>query len=225
MLHDDVVAVRVDADVAVAGEGELHHAAEDAVRAMFAAHAVDYVVGEGIVEPLTVVNLLVGRFRRWQKREIAHDFPVVLNHETSCLPDIVLHNFYRRVAVNPLLPVARCLHLLPCLVEDWHNVGNVGCGGRTDDSRIVVNHLFCNLLDIWVGTLLETLRATSLPMYHLHCFNTSLCANLTHINTRRQRREIKQGVVDAGGLQRFWLAKHCATGQIQYRDADGGVLV
>ena len=45
MLHDDVVAVRVDADVAVACEGEFHDAAEDTVRAVFAAHAVNHMIG------------------------------------------------------------------------------------------------------------------------------------------------------------------------------------
>lgn len=45
MLHDDVVAVGVNADVAVAGEGELHDATENAVRAVFAAYTVDDVVG------------------------------------------------------------------------------------------------------------------------------------------------------------------------------------
>ena len=63
VLHDDVVAMRVDTDVAVAGEGELHHAAEDAVRAVFAAHTVNDVIGEGVVNPLTLENLLVGRLR------------------------------------------------------------------------------------------------------------------------------------------------------------------
>ena len=63
VLHDDVVAMRVDTDVAVAGKGELHDANENAVRAMFAAHAVDDMVGEGVVEPLTVVNFLVGGLR------------------------------------------------------------------------------------------------------------------------------------------------------------------
>ena len=63
VLHDDVVAMRVDTDVAVAGKGELHDANENAVRAMFAAHVVDDMVGEGVVEPLTVVNLLLGGFR------------------------------------------------------------------------------------------------------------------------------------------------------------------
>ena len=45
MLHNDVISVSVDADVGLAGEGERHHAAEDAVRAVDAAHTVDDVVG------------------------------------------------------------------------------------------------------------------------------------------------------------------------------------
>ena len=140
VLHDDVVAVRVNADVAVARECKFHHVAEDAVRAVFAAYAVDYVVGEGVVEPLTVENLLVGGFRRRQKSEISHDLPVVFNHETALLFDVVHHDLHRRVAVDPLFPVARSLHFLPCLVEDWHDVGDVRIGGGTNDSGRSVLH-------------------------------------------------------------------------------------
>lgn len=60
VLHDDVVVVRVDADVAVVGKGELHDAAEDAVRAVFTAHAVDYVIGEGVVDRRDVRPLSAG---------------------------------------------------------------------------------------------------------------------------------------------------------------------
>ena len=64
VLHDAVVAVGVDTDVAVAGEGELHDAAEGAVRFRHAGDAVDDMVGQGIVEPLAVVDGAVGGFGR-----------------------------------------------------------------------------------------------------------------------------------------------------------------
>ena len=143
VLHNDVVAVGVDADVGVAGEGEVHHAAEDAVRAVQAAHTVDHVVRPGVVEPLATENLLVGGLRRRQEREIAHNLPVVFNHEAAITPDVILDGLHRRVAVNPLLPVARCLHFLARIVEDRHNARNVRLGRGTDCPR---NCCFC-LLD------------------------------------------------------------------------------
>lgn len=56
MLHDAVVAVGIDADVAVVGEGELHDGMEDAVRFREAGDAVDDMVGQGVVDPLSVVD-------------------------------------------------------------------------------------------------------------------------------------------------------------------------
>ena len=106
VLHDAVVAVGVDADVAVAGEGELHNGMEDAVRFREAGDAVDDVVGLAVVEPLPVVDSAVGGFGRGQEGEVGHDAVVVFHHEGAVTLHVCLHRLQRRVPVDPLLRVA-----------------------------------------------------------------------------------------------------------------------
>ena len=45
MLHDVVVLVRVDADIAISFKAEVHDALEDTMRVGIAGDAVDHVVG------------------------------------------------------------------------------------------------------------------------------------------------------------------------------------
>ena len=106
VLHDAVVAVGVDTDVAVAGEGELHDGVEDAVCFRHAGDAVDDMVGQGVVEPLTVVDGGVGGFGRGQEGEVGHDAAVVFHHEAAVSFYIGLHHLQRRVAVDPLFRIA-----------------------------------------------------------------------------------------------------------------------
>ena len=106
MLHDAVAAVRVDADVAVAGESELHDSVEDAVCFRKAGNAVDNVVGLAVIKPLSVVDGAVGGLGRGQEGEVGHDAAVVLHHKSTVPLYICLHRLQRRVPVDPLLRVA-----------------------------------------------------------------------------------------------------------------------
>ena len=106
VLHDAVVAVGVDADVAVAGEGELHNGVEDAVCFREAGDAVDDVVGLGVAEPLAVVDSAVGGFGRRQEGEIGHDVSILFDHEGAVSLHICLHRLQRRVPVDPLFRIA-----------------------------------------------------------------------------------------------------------------------
>ena len=63
VLHDVVVAVGVDADVAVVGETPFYNCTEDAVDVREAGYAVDYVIGESVVQPVAVKDFAVGRLR------------------------------------------------------------------------------------------------------------------------------------------------------------------
>ena len=63
VLHDTVVAVGVDADVAVFGKRIFHDVPENMVGVREAGDAVDDMVGLLVVEPLSLVYLLVSRFR------------------------------------------------------------------------------------------------------------------------------------------------------------------
>jgi len=79
---------------------------EDAVRFREAGDAVDDVVGQGVIEPLTVVDGAVGGFGRGQEGKVGHDAAVVFHHEGAVSLHVCPHRLQRRVAVDPLLRIA-----------------------------------------------------------------------------------------------------------------------
>ena len=88
MLHDAVGAVRVYANVGVAGEAPVHDGFEDSMGVGGAADAVDDVVGKSVVEPGAVVDLGVGRFRRGDECEVCDDTGVFFDYETVLVFDV-----------------------------------------------------------------------------------------------------------------------------------------
>ena len=62
MLHDGVVAVSIDADIAVVGKAEVHDAFEDTMSIGLTGYAVDHVIGQLVINPTTIVNLGIRRF-------------------------------------------------------------------------------------------------------------------------------------------------------------------
>ena len=141
VLHDSVVAVRVDADVLLVGKAEVHDVAEDAVDVGSARNAMDDVIGQGVVEPLAVVDFRVGGLGRAQKRKIAHNPSVFLDDEAAILCDVGPYRFERGVSLFPLRGIARrchdvlccCEHLDDSLAVLWQGCAadesvSVGCG-------------------------------------------------------------------------------------------------
>ena len=142
VLHDAVVAVRVDTDVAVAGEGELHDSVEDAVRFRETGDAVDDVVGLAVVEPLPVVDSAVGGLGRGQEGEVGHDATVVFHHEGAVSLHVCPHRLQRRVPVDPLLRIAVGRHdaLGGCEnLKDSLSVLRQTCGADREEGRHYLN--------------------------------------------------------------------------------------
>ena len=75
VLHDTVVAVGVDLDVAVlvVCETPVHDSLEDAVGSGGTADAVDDMVGKGVVKPVAFVDGVVGGFGRRNEGEVGDD--------------------------------------------------------------------------------------------------------------------------------------------------------
>ena len=88
VLHDMVVAMRVDADIPVVTEAEVDDGAEDAMRLGDACNTVDDMIRLLIVEPLPTLYLGVGGFRRRQEGEVGHDRAIVDNHKGSTFFDV-----------------------------------------------------------------------------------------------------------------------------------------
>ncbi len=85
VLHDMVVAMRVDADIPVVTEAEVDDGAEDAMRLGEACDTVDDMIRLIIVEPLPTLYLGIGGFRRRQEGEVGHDCAIVGNHVAPTL--------------------------------------------------------------------------------------------------------------------------------------------
>jgi len=106
VLHDGVVAMGVDADVRFAREAVVHDAAEDAVYVRIACHAMNDMIGQGIVEPFAVVNGAIGGLGRREESEVGHNLAVVYDDECTIAVDVGRDDGFRRVVASPLLVVA-----------------------------------------------------------------------------------------------------------------------
>ena len=139
MLHDKVVLVGIDADVCIMGEAEVHDVAEDAVNIRVAGNAMYDMIGFYVIQPFAIVYLRVSRLRGGQKSEIADNLLwrlvltiALFNDKTSMLLHIVQENSLRRVAVSPLVHVARRPHNLLRGLHHLHNLRYV-CWFRLSD--------------------------------------------------------------------------------------------
>ena len=73
VLHDEVVAVGVDAEVGLEGGAVVEHGGEDAVDVRKAGDAVDDVIWSDIIEPGTSINGRISGLGRREEGEIAGD--------------------------------------------------------------------------------------------------------------------------------------------------------
>ncbi len=71
MLHDVVVAVRIDADMRIKGSSEINDRGEDAVCVRLTGDAVDYPVR--LVRKPGPFDVIIGRLRRGQQSKITDD--------------------------------------------------------------------------------------------------------------------------------------------------------
>ena len=125
VLHDKVVLMGVDADVRIMRKAEVHDAAEDSVNIRIAGYTMYYMIRKGIICPLTIIYLRVGWLRGWQECEIADNTPFILNDKAAVLFHIVEDDLLRRVAIAPLVYVARLSHNSLCSLHHLHNIGDV----------------------------------------------------------------------------------------------------
>ena len=134
VLHDAVVAVGVDADVTVVGEGECHDVVKHMVDFRETGDAVDNMIGRFIVEPLPFVDDPVGGFRRSEEGEIRHH-PILLHHHKAPSSFHVGGNdLLRGIAIVPLVGIPRPAHRLSGSIHHRHDGGDIGRCGRPDYS-------------------------------------------------------------------------------------------
>ena len=153
MLHDEVVAVRVDADVRVLRETEVHDVVKHMMHVRITADAMDHMIRLRVIQPLAVVYPRVGRFRRRDECEIRDDTSVFLYHMARMPLHIGRNHRFGRIAVDPLVHVAGRPHDLPGCVHHLHDCRHIRRYGMADGPVRQSDDSFSR----FVGTVYEQL--------------------------------------------------------------------
>ena len=120
VLHDMVVAVRVDSDIAALGERIIHYFHEYAMGIPGACDPVDDHVWQIIVEPLAYYPG-VSRFRGRDDREICDCPAGMLNHPAYSALDVGTDLLFTGIRALPLMYIPVRTHYLPGLGEKPEN--------------------------------------------------------------------------------------------------------
>ena len=88
VLHDMIVFVRVYTQVRLCSRTELDDAVENAVNVRIAGYAVDDVIGQGIVEPLAIVNRRIRWVWGCKESKVGYNPAVLLNDITAILLNV-----------------------------------------------------------------------------------------------------------------------------------------
>ena len=95
------------------------------------------MIGLFVIEPLPFIYIIIGGLRRWQKSEIADNPAVVFNRESAILFHIGSDDSLRRIALFPLVHIARKPHNPFCSLHDLHDFSHVGQSCLSDGSAHV----------------------------------------------------------------------------------------
>ena len=134
VLHDVVVTVGVDAEVALPFQAPCDDVGEHPVSVRETGDAVDYMVRQRIVHPTAALDHVVSWFRRRHEGEIGNDTSIVFNDESPTHSDIFPDGVRRRIPVRPLVGVPALTHDAPCRIQHGQDGGDVGRRRRTDIS-------------------------------------------------------------------------------------------
>ena len=125
MVHNDIVAVGVDAQVACHAHAVVHHIIENPMTGSRTCKAMHDIVGL-IIQPLALVDFLVGRFRARDKSELGDHIPTLLyTHIAMAVIDIGLDGIAAGIAVYPLVHVTARAHNGTRLVNEPHNYRHI----------------------------------------------------------------------------------------------------
>lgn len=140
MLHHDIVMMSIRTQVVALPEAPLQAGSRHTLLPPVGRHAVDGAI-RSIVQPCPIFYARVVGIFSGNEAECACYFPFfILAHVAVCLLYFVLHQFGRRVAVNPLVGVSVGLHEAAGVVERMHDFFQI-LKLRKSDSHIVCTFL------------------------------------------------------------------------------------
>ena len=125
MLHDLVVGVGVGTQALAVLHAPVQHCRCHALVLSGRCQTVHRAIGQGIVQPLAVLNGGVGGVCPQNKCKYGLDLAVDHIEEQPVRVDILLQQFLRREIIPPLGRVARCLHDCTCMGIDLQDLGQI----------------------------------------------------------------------------------------------------
>ena len=146
MNHAFVGLVRIDADIGALSGTPVEYEWEDAALLSIGGYTMDRAVGQGVVQPFSVLDIMIGRIIAYDKNEGGAWVTVVLNDITYASLDVALYLLARRITIAPLGGIAVSCHLRTSMGEDSQKGINVSVCGRTDG-----HDCFCNVMTVISG--------------------------------------------------------------------------
>ena len=120
VYHACIVLVGVDTDVGALCRTPMEYGVEDASLLSIRGNAMDSAVGAGVVQPLTVLDMRIGRVFANDKYKGGAGVSVVLNDITHASLDIALYLLTRRITIAPLGRIAISCHLIASIGKNSH---------------------------------------------------------------------------------------------------------
>ena len=118
VYHACIVLVGVDADIGALCRAPMEYSVEDASLLSVRGNALDSAVGAGVVQPLTVLDIRIGRIIAYDKNKGGAWVSVVLNDITHASLDVALNLLARGIPIAPLGRIAICSHLRTSVGEN-----------------------------------------------------------------------------------------------------------
>ena len=88
MLHNDIVTMSIDADIALPLKTKLHYTAKNAMSIILFCNAMYHMVGSIMIKPFATIYNIISGLRRRKKSKISYNLRRFENHISSSSFDI-----------------------------------------------------------------------------------------------------------------------------------------
>ena len=120
VYHACIVLVRINADIGALCRTPMEYEREDTSFLSIRGNAMDGAVEAAVVQPLTILDIRIGRVFANDKDKGGAGLTIMLNDITYTSLNIALYLLARGIAIAPLRRVAVSNHLRTSMGEDSH---------------------------------------------------------------------------------------------------------
>ena len=118
MHHPLVVLVRINADIGALSGTPVEYERKDTWLLPIGGNTMDRTVRQSIVQPLTILDIRIGRVVAYDKHKGSAYYPILLNHITHAALDVAHELLARWIAIAPLGGIAVSSHLHTSVGKD-----------------------------------------------------------------------------------------------------------